>query len=279
MSLSLNLPNESEKLREFYGRNIDQMRLLLASARVPLSTKQLMERRIEVRDADFGKQYKGTAHEANIQIVRDSIWTNYFDTGDGVLYHPDGKIKVVVNAPFLRSLNPKSKLKNGALILSDELYAQTTDAPEFTRAEVEQDRFETVWLSLFQNDRALLKESRKAVTEELKTRYNYKGENMSVWLAPAQRVTTGRSCYVDRGDSGSNADGVSNLDDNGGRLVGVAPEAQGPVARSASPELQELNLEAVLANVGKGLEKRDQATPLTSEYFRPYLENLFPKKQ
>jgi len=279
MSLSLNLPNESEKLREFYGRNIDQMRLLLASARVPLSTKQLMERRIEVRDADFGKQYKGTAHEANIQIVRDSIWTNYFDTGDGVLYHPDGKIKVVVNAPFLRSLNPKSKLKNGALILSDELYAQTTDAPEFTRAEVEQDRFETVWLSLFQNDRALLKESRKAVTEELKTRYNYKGENMSVWLAPAQRVTTGRSWYVDRGDSGSNADGYDDLGYDISRLVGVAPEAQGPVARSASPELQELNLEAVLANVGKGLEKRDQATPLTSEYFRPYLENLFPKKQ
>src|SRR3989338_2675327 len=130
MVLSLNLECKGELYREFYGRIIDQIPLLLASGRVPLSTKQLMERRIEVRDADFGKQYKGTAHEASIQAVRDSIWTNYFDTGDGVLYHPDGKIKVVVNAPFLRSLNPESKLSNGALV------AEIPSLEELPRAAV-----------------------------------------------------------------------------------------------------------------------------------------------
>ena len=236
MVLSLNLECEGELYREFYGRIIDQIPLLLASGRVPLSTKQLMERRIEVRDADFGKQYKGTAHEASIQAVRDSIWTNYFDTGDGVLYHPDGKIKVVVNAPFLRSLNPESKLSNGALVLSDELYAQTTDAPEFTREQVEKERFATVWLALAQDDTELLKEYRKAVAEELKTRYNYEGQNMNVFLAPAKNVTTGRSCCVNRCGDGSNADGNGDLDGGDGRLVGVVPEAQGLVARSASPE-------------------------------------------
>lgn len=224
--LSLNLANEREKYREFYGRNTDQMPLLLASGRVPISSQQFMQRRLEVRSADFGKQYKGTAHEASVRAVRDDIWTNYVDTGDGVLYHPNGRIKVVTDAAFLRALTPKSRPSKGAVVLDDGIWSKLTDAPEFTREQVEKDRFATVWLALARDDKALLAEYRKAVAAELKARHNYAGENMGVWLADAQNVTTGRVWCFHKGYY-SNALGNYLLGYVSSRFVGVAPEAQG----------------------------------------------------
>ena len=49
-----------------------------------------MLRRLEVRHPDFGRQYHGTVHEADVQAVCDDMWTSWVDTCDGVLYHPDG---------------------------------------------------------------------------------------------------------------------------------------------------------------------------------------------
>ena len=278
MVLNLNLLHEGEKYKEFPGRNIDQMPVLLASGRVPISVKKLMERRLEVRGVDFGSQYQGTAHEASVETVLNAIWTNSVDTGDGVLYHPNRRIRVVTDADFLRKLTPQSKIQNGAVILDDDAWNNAKDAPTFTRDQVAKDRFGTVWLALARDDKALLDEYRKAVTAELKTRHNYTGENMKVWLANAQKVTTGRLWYVDWSYGGSNANGDLNFDFNNGRFLGVAPEAQGVVgARSASSNL---SLEdAILVSIDKALAAQDRPDPLTKEYFRPYIRNVLDRKQ
>ena len=90
-SLKLNEP--VEKFKEFYGRNIDQMPELIKEGRAPLSTAGLMKRRLEVLTAS--------------EDVKGAWWDNYFDTGDAVIYHPDGRFKVVLNAEPMKELNPK----------------------------------------------------------------------------------------------------------------------------------------------------------------------------
>src|SRR3989338_9383475 len=96
--------NDALNYKEFYGRSTEQMPRLIAEGRTPLSIAGLMRRRLEVLNSS--------------DDVRNSFWDNYFDTGDGIAYHPDGRGKIVLDAKPLRELTPSSQLRNGALILS-----------------------------------------------------------------------------------------------------------------------------------------------------------------
>ncbi|MEK6856187.1 MAG: hypothetical protein AABX66_03460 [Nanoarchaeota archaeon] len=94
--MTLELNDAVLPYKEFYGRNVDQMPALVADKRVPLSVAGLMERRL-----NSGK----------------AVWkNNYFDCGDAIAYHPDGGVKIVLDAKPLREMTASSKLKNGALI-------------------------------------------------------------------------------------------------------------------------------------------------------------------
>src|SRR3989344_2984291 len=104
MTLKLNATREAYK--EFYGRNTEQMPKLIADGRVPINVSQLMQRRLDVRNSD-GE-------------VKASYLDNYFDTGDAVVYHPDGRVKVVLDSQNLREITPQSPLSNGALILTED---------------------------------------------------------------------------------------------------------------------------------------------------------------
>jgi len=249
MELQLNLPHEEEKYKTFYGRNIDQMLVLLASNRVPISTKDVMERRIEVRSPDFGRQYRHTAHKKVVPAVRNGIWANSLGTGDGVLYAPtmSQKTKVITSAPFIRALSLEAELINGALniewyvkrfVLDEATRAEINpqdltiatlewykniDAPEFTLDQVLRDRFGTIWLALAGGDKALLSEYRKAVAEELEDRYGSEHGNMHVYFAYAQKLITGRLWCV-KWCVNSHIYGCYNLDDVNSILIG---EAQG----------------------------------------------------
>src|SRR3989338_10838835 len=101
MALQLNAPSEGQTYREFYGKTIEQMPELITEGRTHLSAQCLMKRRVDVVKGD------------NVEL-RDSWMYNYFDTGDAIAYHPNGKIKVVLDAQPLRELNAKSKLSNTA---------------------------------------------------------------------------------------------------------------------------------------------------------------------
>lgn len=218
-SLKLNEP--VEKFKEFYGRNIDQMPELIKEGKTPLSTAGLMKRRLEVLTAS--------------EDVKGAWWGNYFDTGDAVFYHPDGRFKVVLNAEPMKELNPESKLKNGALVLPEGLYDKL-DGEEFTRKEVERYGLAEKLLTkdeaknnpilkvLAEEDQELLNSYVNAVFTKAKKRYGY-GKNMKIWLSPPQEEITGRLWCVDSLHGTFHVYGNNSLVSYFGRLVGVAPEA------------------------------------------------------
>ena len=113
---------DSVLYKEFYGMNVDQMPVLIADNRVPLSVNGLMTRRLEVVKSD------------NTELA-DTWLNNYFDTGDAIVYHPDGRIKVVNDAQTLREITPESNRVNGALVLTEDAY-KALDGAEFTRNDL-----------------------------------------------------------------------------------------------------------------------------------------------
>ena len=221
MSLQLNY-QDSELFKEFYGRNTEQMPVLLAENRTHMNTAELMTRRVGVADSDLS----------------DVWFNNYFDTGNGILYSEvkTGKVKPVVNnAQILRTLNPKSNLSKGALILSPEEY-KAIESSEFTREQLAKyterslRKYEVLdnplWIALANGDVALLKQYRDVVFAKAKEKYGY-DENMGLYLANNQKKPTMRFWTIDCLNFISGANGDSNnLDNRRGRLVGLKSEVQ-----------------------------------------------------
>ena len=106
MALKLNATREAYK--EFHGKNVEQMPKLIADDRVPMNVSQLMQRRLDVRNSDAD--------------VKAFYMDNYFDTGDAVVYHPDGRVKIVLDSQTLRGITQNSELINGALVLTEDAY-------------------------------------------------------------------------------------------------------------------------------------------------------------
>ncbi len=214
--------NESEKYKEFYGRNVDQMPLLVAEGRTPMSVSDLMTRRLEVAPS------KNAPFRAS--------WTdNYFDTGDAILYHPDGRIKVVHDSQILRGMTDKSKRVGGALVLEDGVF-DSADGTEFSARELskmirekpltaKEAKAHPLWNALARDDKKLLGAYVDTFFPEMNTRFQY-DEAMGLYLDSARNTPKARSWVVGRLLSGSVACGWDDLDDIGGRLVGLASETQ-----------------------------------------------------
>jgi len=223
----LQLNSTPEVYKEFYGRNTERMPQIMAEGRVPMSTATLIQRRLDTRNAET--DYK-------------SSWMdNYFDTGDAVVYHPNGNIKVVLDSQTLREINPKSQLSSGALVLADGAY-ETLQGTEFTRKELEahvgnslsreQVKSNPIWKVLARDD-GLLADYTDHIFAEAKQRFGY-DSNMGVYLADKQKIPTMKAWCVRWLDDGSYADGGDSLDCESGRLVGIAPEALGAPGKSAT---------------------------------------------
>ena len=117
-----NLPHEEIKRFEIYkGRNVDAMPKLLADGRIPMNVSQLMQRRLDLRNDDTG--------------VKDFYIDNYFDTGDAVVYHPDDRVKIVLDSQHLRDMTPESPRNGGALILGEDVY-KVLEGEEFKKGKL-----------------------------------------------------------------------------------------------------------------------------------------------
>lgn len=219
--MSLQLNNPIAVYKEFYGRNIDKMPELVASGLTPMTFADVMKRRLEVLGGD--------------KNVADAWWNNYFDTVDIVAYHPDGRIKIVLDSQSARKINPKSTVRNGSVVLpGTDAYEQLV-GQEFSKEDVEkyaksesltlkQALSNPIWAALA-NDPKLHEEYAKATFKEAKEKYGY-DKNMGVYLSGFKEVPNFRLWLLGRLDFNSDAIGFSNVDSyGGGRLVGVAPEA------------------------------------------------------
>jgi len=216
-NLVLNYVPVPETYKAFEGRNIDTMPELIKEGRTPLSAQGLMERRLQVLSGS--------------DAVKDSWWNIYFGTGDGIAYHPDGRIKVVTDAELLRGINPKSRLNNGGLVLEDGVF-DSLEGTEFskndvqryainmtlTEAEVTQN---PIWLALAR-DEGLLQEYVGATFKQAQERFNsYTNMGIYVYDAPEQAIMLTwvvNSIFI---NGNSSADGYGRPGKGGGRLVGV----------------------------------------------------------
>ncbi len=247
--LQLNEPT----VEYFEGRNVDKMPKLIAKGLTPMSVSGLMQRRLQAQHGS--------------EAVRNSLMNNYFDTGDGIVYHPDGRIKLVRDAQPLREMNAQSELRNRALALPDGMY-EKLEGQEFTRKDIQKYVGDTVgdtisskeaksnplWQTLAR-DPKLLNEYVDLIFAQAKQQFDY-DKNMGVYVrdaldVPKDAATMRHWCVGELGDR-SNADGWYDLDNSNGRLVGVAPEAQ-----AAKSVVTNATLESKIAaalNLGQAFE-------------------------
>jgi hypothetical protein len=218
----------------YAGKNVDAMPKILADDRIPMSASQLMHYRMN----ESGKF---------------PDWKSYFDTSDLIAYGPktEGKVKFILTIDkdgkitkngrkALELISPNAKLSSGAIELVGDQY-QTLNGIEVAignlgRTESWLPQTEVlgnkVWRILarhpdevpaeFAEDSNLLKEYSSWVRKQTGS-----NENMAVYTDSLSKLPKLRAWYVLRLGYGSGADGGCDLDGGDGRLLGIAPEAQG----------------------------------------------------
>lgn len=216
--------------KEFYGSNLEQMPKLIAECRSPMNVSQLMQRRLDFRNGP--------------QDVKTAWMDNYFDTGDAVVYHPDGSLLIIPDSLSLREMNPQSQLRNRVLLLDKDkdmalaLYNHLKNCDgvlELKKGKVgktetaltrEEAKASPVWKALAR-DKSLLADYVDFIFAEGKQRFNYDNA-MGVYMGSCGGdAPEMRAFCVDGLDLRSLVCGRVDLVNDIGRLVGVAPEALG----------------------------------------------------
>ena len=235
MRLQLNDPG-SDKYKAFpengTAPNKEQMPLLIAEGRTPLSAVGFMNVYLEVWNLirTAPERLKHTYY-ARLKALEKS-----FDLGDGVARHNDGSMKIFLDAPYIRGVTLETSLVRGEFDLSD-IYTDLV-GEAFSQKQVDkycgrpQSRDEgkqnPVGLALARGDKELYGEfvdARFTRTTEL---FNYQGKMMPIHAPQVpKKGAYGRLWAVDTLDDG-NSSGAFNsvhLGYSYGRLIGVAPEA------------------------------------------------------
>lgn len=220
--------------KEYHGKATEEMPRLIADGRIPISVAGVMLRRLEVLADHFSEE------------VRRNWLGNIFDTGDGVAYHVDGRVKIVPNAPPLRNIDPfNCKLVGGVLVLEDGVYEQL-EGLELSREEAEKyytGRFVTttkeevksdrVWRFLARGDDTLLNEYADLVFAKIFARIkigNIKDAMRIYITANPEYVPTMRRIAIGDVNEGSRAYGT--IADPFAHFVGVAPGVSCKIPRT-----------------------------------------------
>lgn len=169
------------------------------------------------------------ANEFGYMKILEKLENNFYDTCDSTIYHPDGRVKIVLNSKNIYNLNNESKIKyDGSLILPSNSF-QNTEGFEFSKDDVnkyceidltkKQILENPFWMALFNEDKHLLKEFRDYVFSEDK--YSPK---MRIYINKSRpRVQTERlwclngldgNCVID-------CDSYGVLNSNNAKLIGL----------------------------------------------------------
>jgi hypothetical protein len=212
--MAIKLNGTSGIYKEFYGKNIEQMPLLIAESRVPMSVSQIMQKKLDVRNAEAE--------------VRNAWMNNSFDTDDAIIYHPNGDVKIVLDSINLREMTPESKINHGALVLTYEVY-KALPGVEFNEDEIgkieyslskSEVKHHPIW-RLLARDSNLLNDYVDYIFNEYEKRFD---DDTFMGIFP--RLCNGdypemRSLRIKSLEDGSHANGWSDLDYDKGLLVGI----------------------------------------------------------
>ncbi|MBW8034763.1 MAG: hypothetical protein FVQ79_03690 [Planctomycetes bacterium] len=208
----------NDSYKEFYGPVTKHMHALVAERMVPLSVAGLMQDRIEVgRD---------------VSKVNRHLMNNYYDTGDAIVYHPDGRIKIVLDSQLLRSITPKSELRDGALVVSDDNYA-AAEGVEFKSGDLgrinswlspKEIKAHPVW-QVLARDQALLDEYTDYILAEANESFGY-DVVMGVFLESKGYEPQLRTVFIGGIANASFMGGGNDIDNRGGRLIGIKSRDQ-----------------------------------------------------
>ena len=152
----------------YSGPLVETMPKLLVQGYTPISISEIVEQKIKA-------WIRGDRKLIN-------FWSqNYFTSGDSVMYHSDGRIKIVRNSQTLKNVNQKSILDNdGSLILPEGTF-ENTNGFEFSKKEVlkygnkylkkEKILESPIWIALLGNNKELLRQYTQYVF--LKSNHSY----------------------------------------------------------------------------------------------------------
>ena len=223
MTLKLNTEPYKAFPEEGTAPNIEQMQKLIAEGRVPMSVSGFMQKRLDVRNSDAD--------------VKSFYMDNWFDTGDAVVYHPDGRVKIVLDSQTLRSMTPESPRNGGALILTAENY-DALQGEEFKKGKLGKTgdwllradvKSHPVW-KVLARDQALLNDYTDYIFTEGKH-----DTAMGIFPGSANGETPEmRAWCVCRLEGRSLVRDRNYLVYSDGRLVGIAPEALSASGKGAS---------------------------------------------
>jgi len=203
------------EFRVFEGPSYEQMPKLIAAGLVPAGAAQIMCGRLEGK-LSFDENYH---------------------SGDVIVYHPDGRVKLVWDSQDLRRLHLASGRRSGALVLPNGVWESLDgyipsegDLVKYTDVVKKQLNHRATenpfWRWLARGDQGLLGEYADRMVSHAKSR-GYLSGAMAVYLGnPKMDVLALRLWRLSDANFGGFANGSNNLINYDVRLVGV-PEMQG----------------------------------------------------
>ena len=243
---------DSLLLPVYNGKTINRMPDLITQGYIPISIAEIIEQRIN-------------AYQLKNQELSQLWERNYFDSGDVIMYHPDGRIKIVFDSETLRSINPLTKLGLFESQLLSEGIFDKTQGIEFSTRDIE--RFANkylskkdvlnnpIWIALVRGDKELLKEYTNQVYSKVDN-FN----SMKIWIDKASPHEEERFWYISSLDYGSTLYGNqfgSCLNRNNGRLIGVDSKM------NASKKIESSNKKINLKKFMRDLESLENEELLT----------------
>ncbi len=219
-----NLPSEKgrDTFQWYEGKNTEQMPLLIAEGRVPMNIPQLMQRRLQLRN--------------DPTEVKTAWGDNYLVSGDTVVCHPNGDVKIILDSQILRAMIPTSPRNMGSLVIGEEVYEalQGDKVHLFKKRNLgkindsmsrEGVKAHPVW-KVLARDQALLNDYTDLIFAEGKERFGY-DTAMGVYPGSCSGDKPQmRAWYLWGLEGRSKANSRTVLDFDLGRLVGIVPETQ-----------------------------------------------------
>ncbi len=225
------LRNRREPYAFFDGPYTEAMPNLIADNRIPISVAQVMKNRVG-----------GIWSSADVEFWRNDYW----HSGDGFIRNADGSGAIVLDAEYIREINPQTRLTpERSVALDRKILSQERDCYHLSAVRIAQigdegfyadeakDSPEWQFLAREQENPGLLGSYVDMLFRAGKERYGYMKPHgfikaMKLSFRNPEKETSGRSCVLS--DLGNRlyafgCNGINGEWDEYTRLVGVDPNA------------------------------------------------------